>query len=139
MRALLDILFSGEGNYRCDIQRRVQQVRYTTGPPNHLLRLPKQALIRVFNSMAPAGSRTIPVYTIWRRMKRLCRDSWSNARLLYSRLRFRYSIALACYNGRSIRMTHAYSTTSGSTPTRSVRWDSWWPACMLEPQRSAVS
>jgi hypothetical protein len=57
MRALLDIPYSGEGNYRCDKQRRGQQVRYTTGMPDHLLRLPKQVLIRGFDSMALAGSR----------------------------------------------------------------------------------
>jgi hypothetical protein len=113
-------------------------MQYTTGTPDHLLRLRKQVLIRGFDSIAPAGSRILPAHIICRRMKWSCRDSWSNARLLYSRLRFRYSIALACYNGRSIRMTHAYSTTGDSTPTRPVRWDSWWPACMLEPQRSAV-
>ena len=72
-------------------------------------------------------------------MKRLCRDSWGDARLLRGRLRFRYPIALACYNRRSIHMTHACSTADGSTPTRAVRWDSSWPACVLEPQRSAIS
>ena len=36
-------------------------------------------------------------------------------------------------------MTYAYSTTGGSTPTKPGWWDSWWPACMREPQRSAVS
>ena len=35
-------------------------------------------------------------------------------------------------------MTHACSTAGGSTPTRPVRWDSSWPAFVLEPQRSAV-
>src|SRR5262245_28030811 len=75
MRALLDIPHSGEGNYRCDRQRRVQQVRYTTGTPDHLLRLPKQVLMRGFDSMAPAGGRTIPAYIIWQRMKRSCRHS----------------------------------------------------------------
>ena len=71
-------------------------------------------------------------------MKRSCRHFWSNVRLLHNRLRFRYPIALACYNRRSIRMTHACSTAGGSTPTRPVRWDSSWPAFVLEPQRSAV-
>ena len=113
-------------------------MQYTTGTPDHLLRLRKQVLIRGFDSIAPAGSRILPAHIICRRMKWSCRDSWSNARLLYSRLRFRYSIALACYNGRSICMTHAYSTAGSPTPTRPMPWDSWWPACMLEPQRSAV-
>src|SRR6266446_4964894 len=71
-------------------------------------------------------------------MKQSCRNSWSNARPLYSRLRFRYPIVLACSNGRSIRMTHACSTAGGSTPTRPVQWDSSWPAFVLEPQRSVV-
>src|SRR4029450_5594489 len=71
-------------------------------------------------------------------MKQSCRNSWSNARLPYSRLRFRCSIALACYSGRSIRMTPACSTAGGSTPTRPVQWDSSWPAFVFEPQRSAV-
>ena len=35
-------------------------------------------------------------------------------------------------------MTHAYSTAGGFTPTRPVRWDSSWPAFVLEPQRSTV-
>ncbi len=35
-------------------------------------------------------------------------------------------------------MTHACSAAGGSTPTRPVRWDSSWPAFVLEPQRSAV-
>jgi hypothetical protein len=35
-------------------------------------------------------------------------------------------------------MTHACSTVGGSTPTRPIRWDSSWPAFVLEPQRSAV-
>ena len=33
---------------------------------------------------------------------------------------------------------HACRTAGGSTPTRPVRWDSSWPAFVLEPQRSAV-
>ena len=69
--------------------------------------------------------------------KRSCRNSWSNARLSYSRLRFRCPTALACYNGRNMRMTHTCSTAGGSTPTRPVQWDSSWPAFVLEPQRSA--
>ena len=35
-------------------------------------------------------------------------------------------------------MTHACSTAGVSTPTRPVQWDSSWPACVLEPPRSAV-
>ena len=35
-------------------------------------------------------------------------------------------------------MTHACSTAGGSTPIRPARWDSSWPAFVLEPQRSAV-
>src|SRR5215813_6710695 len=139
MRAWLDIPYSGEANYRCDIQRRVQQVRYTAGTLDHLLRLPKQVLIRGFDSMAPAreSHNTCP-YNLAEN-EAVVQGLWSNARLLHSRLRFRYFIALACYNGRSICMTHTYSTTGGSNPTKPVRWDSWWPACMLEPQRRAVS
>src|SRR5215472_12551985 len=71
-------------------------------------------------------------------MKRSCRNSWSNAQLLYNRSRFRGPTAPACYNGRNIRMTHACSTAGGSTPIRPARWDSSWPAFVLEPQCSAV-
>jgi hypothetical protein len=35
-------------------------------------------------------------------------------------------------------MTHACSAAGDSTPTRPVRWDSSWPAFVLEPQRSTV-
>jgi hypothetical protein len=84
------------------------------------------------------GLFTPPTHIIRRRMKQSCRHSWSNVRLLYNCLRFRCPIALACYNGRGIRMMHACSTAGGSTTTRPVRWDSSWPAFVLEPQRSAV-
>src|ERR1044071_736639 len=71
-------------------------------------------------------------------MRRSSRNSWSSVRLPYSRLRFRYLTALGCCNGRNIPMTHACSTAGDSTPTKPVRWDSSWPAFVLEPQRSAV-
>ena len=35
-------------------------------------------------------------------------------------------------------MTHACSTAGDSTLTRPVRWDSSWPAFVLEPQRNTV-
>src|SRR5947207_5598302 len=79
-----------------------------------------------------------PARIIRRRMKRSCRHSWSNARPLYSRLRFGYRTVQVCNNGRSTRMTHACSAAGDSTPTRPVRWDSSWPAFVLEPQHSTV-
>ena len=35
-------------------------------------------------------------------------------------------------------MMPACNTAGGSTPSKQVRWDSSWPACVHEPQRSAV-
>lgn len=35
-------------------------------------------------------------------------------------------------------MTSACSSAGASIPIRPVRWDSAWPACVPEPQRSAV-
>jgi NOL1/NOP2/fmu family ribosome biogenesis protein len=35
-------------------------------------------------------------------------------------------------------MTRAWTAAGACTRTTSTRWDSSWPACVLEPQRSAV-
>jgi len=56
MRVLVDAPCSGEGNYRCDMQGRVQHVRRATGAPDDLPRLQKQLLIRAFDILAPGGS-----------------------------------------------------------------------------------
>jgi NOL1/NOP2/sun family putative RNA methylase len=56
MRVLVDAPCSGEGNYRCDMQGRVQHVRRATGAPDDLPRLQKQLLIRGFDLLAPGGS-----------------------------------------------------------------------------------
>ena len=55
-RVLVDAPCSGEGNYHCDIQGRVQHVRRATGAPDDLPRLQKQLLIRGFDILAPGGS-----------------------------------------------------------------------------------
>jgi 16S rRNA C967 or C1407 C5-methylase (RsmB/RsmF family) len=46
---------SGKGNYRCDMQGRVQHVRRATGAPDDLPRLQKQLLMRGFDILAPGG------------------------------------------------------------------------------------
>ena len=55
-RVLVDAPCSGEGNYRCDMQGRVQHVRRATGMPDDLPRLQKRLRIRGFDILAPGGS-----------------------------------------------------------------------------------
>ena len=52
-RVLVEALCSGEGNYRCDMQGRVQHVRRATGAPDDLPRLQKQLFMRDFDILAP--------------------------------------------------------------------------------------
>jgi 16S rRNA C967 or C1407 C5-methylase (RsmB/RsmF family) len=54
-RVLVDAPCSGEGNYRCDKQGRVQHMRRANGTPHDLPRLQKQLLIRGFDMLAPGG------------------------------------------------------------------------------------
>ena len=56
LRLLVDVLCSGEGNYRCDMQGRAQHVCRATGAPDDLPRLQKQLLMRGFDILAPGGS-----------------------------------------------------------------------------------
>ena len=55
-RVLVEALCSGEGNYRCDMQGRVQHMRRATCAPDDLPRLQKQLFMRGFDILAPGGS-----------------------------------------------------------------------------------
>ena len=56
IRVLVDAPCSGEGNYRCDMQGRVQHIRRANGAADDLPRLQKQLLRRGFDILAPGGS-----------------------------------------------------------------------------------
>ena len=55
-RVLVDAPCSGEGNYRRDMQGRVQHVCRATGTQDDLPRLQKQLFMRGFDILAPGGS-----------------------------------------------------------------------------------
>ena len=102
----------GEGNYRCDMQGRVQHVRRATGAPDDLPRLQKQLLMRDFDILAPGGSLIYATCTYnLAENEAVVQGLLSNARLPHSRLRFRCPIALACCNGGDTydaRMQHCW-------------------------------